>query len=96
MYSHTQFGWMTMFALAGAVAVTGLSAFQIGPETPGRGMIMAVQALLVLLIPIFGWLKVTVDQEAVTARFGVGIIQRKIKIREIQNVTRVRNTWIMG
>ena len=96
MYSHTQFGWLTMFALAAAVGVIGLTGIQVGPEAPGRGVLMAGQALIVLLIPLFGWLTVTVDEEAVTAKFGVGFIQRKIRIREIQSATRVRNTWIMG
>ncbi len=96
MYSHTQFGWLTMFALTGAVAVIGMSGGQVGPEAQGRGMLLVAQGLMLLLMPLFGWLTVTVDEEGVTAKFGVGIIKRKIKIKEIHNATRVRNTWIMG
>lgn len=85
-----------MFALAGAVALIGLAGSQVGAGMPGRNMLLAPQALLTLLIPLFGWLTVTVDREGVTAKFGVGLIRRRIRLQEIQNAARVRNTWITG
>lgn len=96
MYSHTQFGWMTMIALVAALVMIGSAATELGPESPGKGFVIAAMALFVLLIPLLGWLTVTMDEEAVTARFGVGLIRKKIKIKDIQNAAQVRNKWYYG
>ena len=96
MYSHTQTGWMTIIALAAALMVIGAAGMELGPESPGRGGWMATLAVLALLIPLFGWLTVTMDNEKVTAKFGIGLIRKKIKIIDIQGATQVRNKWYYG
>jgi hypothetical protein len=37
-----------------------------------------------------------VDEETVTTKFGVGLIRKKIKLKDIQGATRVRNKWWYG
>jgi hypothetical protein len=96
MYSHTQTGWMTIIALVGTIVVLGATGAKLGPESPGKGGLLAAQVVLALMIPLFGWLTVTVDSEAVTARFGIGIIRKKVGIRDIKSAARVRNKWYYG
>lgn len=96
MYSHTQTGWVTIIGLVAALAIIGVTAQEMDPGSPGKPFVMASMALLALLIPVFGWLTVTVDEEAVTARFGIGLIRRKIWIKDIRAATRVRNKWYYG
>lgn len=96
MVSHTQTGWVTIVALVAALAIIGAAATGLGPGSPGKPFVMASMALFALLIPLFGWLQVTVDDEAVTARFGIGWIRKKIKLRDIQSVAAVRNKWWYG
>ncbi len=96
MYSHTQTGWVTIIGLVGALVAIGVTAQELGPDSPGRPFVTATMFLFVLMIPLMGWLTVTVDEEAVTAKFGVGLVRKKIKIKDIQNVTRVRNKWWYG
>ena len=96
MYSHTQTGWMTIIALVGALLIIGAAGREMGPDSPGRGFMMATMALMALMIPLFGSLTVTVDAEAVTAKFGIGLIRKKIGIGDIQGVTQVRNKWYYG
>jgi len=96
MYSHTQTGWMTIIALVGALLIIGAAGREMGPESPGRGFMTATMALMALMIPLFGWLTVMVDGEAVTAKFGIGLIRKKIRIGDIRDATRVRNKWYYG
>ena len=96
MYSHTQTGWMTIVALVGALLVIGATATELAPDSPGRPFVMAAMVLLALMVPLLGSLTVTVDEEAVTARFGIGLIRRKIRISDIRAATRVRNEWYNG
>jgi hypothetical protein len=96
MYAHTQFGWITVVALVAALVVIGAAATELGPESPGKVSVLIAMALFALAIPLLGWLTVTVDEVRVTARFGVGLVRKKIKIKDIQNAARVRNKWYYG
>jgi hypothetical protein len=96
MYSHTQLGWMTIIALAGALIIVGAAGKELGLAAPGKGAILFAQGLLGLMIPLLGWLTVTVDEEMITARFGVGLVRKKIRIKDIQNAAQVRNKWHYG
>ena len=96
MYSHTQFGWMTTIALVGAMAAFNAAWDKLGPASPGKGTLEFVMTLLGLMLLLFGWLTVKVDNEAVTARFGIGLICKKIRISDIQSAIQVRNKWYYG
>ena len=96
MYSHTQTGWVTIIGLVAALAIIGATAQEMDPASPGRPFVTATLVLMALLIPVFGWLTVLVDEEAVTTKFGVGLIRKKIKLKDIQGATRVRNKWYYG
>ena len=96
MYSHTQTGWVTIIGLVAALAIIGVTAQEMDPGSPGRPFVTATIALFALLIPLLGWLTVTVDQETVTAQFGMGLIRKKIKLKDIQGATQVRNKWYYG
>ncbi len=93
MYAHTQTGWMTLIALVGALVAVGASARHLGLGADRHGALMLTMGAFLLLIPLFGWLTVTVDQEAVTARFGIGLFRKKMKLKDIKTATRVRNKW---
>ena len=96
MYSHTQTGWVTIIGLVGALLVIGATATELDPGSPGRPFVTATLVLMALLIPVFGWLTVTVDEEAVTTRFGIGLIRKRIKLHDIHAAARVRNKWWYG
>ena len=94
MYSHTQFGWITLIALAGALVLVGAAGRNVGPE--GADGLKVGIAILALMMPLLGWLTVTVDEEAVTAKFGIGLLRKKVSLRDIKSAERVRNKWWYG
>jgi hypothetical protein len=96
MYTHTQTGWVTIIALDGAIVAIGAANRMLGPGSPNRGFVIATMFLLALLIPLFGWLKVTVDSEAVTATFGIGLVRKRIMLDDIAGAARVRTRWYYG
>jgi hypothetical protein len=96
MYSHTQFGWVTMIALLGALVAVAAVGKDLEPGAEGLAGVLIGMAVLALMIPLFGWLTVTVNEEAVLVRFGVGLVRKKIRISDILSATRVRNKWYYG
>jgi len=96
MYQHTQVGWITVMSLAVAFVILLGTYFQMGAGIPGSQVVLGAMVLMALLIPIFGWLTVSVEAGAVTASFGIGLIRREIRIKDMQSATQVRNKWWYG
>lgn len=96
MYQHTQVGWITVMGLAVAFVILLGTYFQMGAGIPGSQVVLGAMVLMPLLIPIFGWLTVSIEAGAVTASFGIGLIRREIRIKDMQSVTQVRNKWWYG
>lgn len=88
-YRHTQVGWVIL-GVAAAVVALGWST--LPPGAPGTPMLV-IASLIVLL---FGTLAVEVDHEAVRLRFGVGLIRKRIPLRDVQSWGAVRNPWYCG
>jgi len=96
MYQHTQVGWITVMSLAVAFVILLGTYFQMGAGIPGSQVVLGAMVLMALLIPIFGWLTVSIEAGAVTASFGIGLIRREIRIKDMQSATQVRNKWWYG
>ena len=87
-YRHTQPGWVIL-GVAAAVVALGWAMPEGAPLAP-----MLVIAALVALL--FGALTVEVDHEAIRLRFGVGLIRKRIPLRDVQAWREVRNPWYAG
>jgi hypothetical protein len=85
---------MTLIVLLGAVVALGAAGRNLGPE--GTDGLKVGIVILTLMMQLFGWLTVTVDEKAVTARFGIGLLRKKVLLRDIKSATRVRNKWYYG
>jgi hypothetical protein len=88
-YRHTQVGWVT---LAVAAVIAAFARTTLPDDAPAAPM-FAIAAAVALF---FGALTVEVDDEAVRLRFGVGLIRRRILLRDVQAWREVRNPWYAG
>lgn len=92
-YRHTQIGWAViipvMFVFAVVLVMTALAA-----KTTGAMPWVAVFVAVVL--SLFSTLNVTVAEDRVQCRFGVGLIWRRIRLVDVQHVEAVRNKWYYG
>lgn len=97
MYSKTQFGTvivsLTLICLIGVIVL-----FDTIKNSDPAGEIAAISAMIVLVIAtlLFYRLKVEVNASEIRLTFGVGIIKKRISLKEIQSVTSVKNKFWYG
>jgi hypothetical protein len=88
-YKHTQIGW-AMIVIGGVViAYAALRGF----GTPAMWIALVGVAAIVAL---FSTLTVTADDDAIEARFGPGIVRRRLPWSQIRTARLVRNHWLAG
>ena len=88
-YKHTQIGYFLIGALGAAVLFIGYLNF-ITRFNPGTVLVLI---FMILCLITFATLTVQVNSEAVTIRFGMGVIRRHFVLRDIQSCHAVRNPW---
>lgn len=89
-YRHRQIGWP---ALAGSVPPFVVGLIVVGVGAPIGYVLVAAAPIVFLLL---GWLTVTVSDDALEARFGVGVIGRRIALSRVSSARIVRNPWYFG
>lgn len=92
LYRHTQFGTFTAAFLAGAIACIAILGYALGWSPVASGVLV----ILLLAFVLFHSLTVEVDGRHLNARFGVGLIRKRLDIREIKDAYPVRNRWFYG
>ena len=95
MYHHTQVGRVTLIALATAMIVLGALLLLVR-EPAVHVLLFALLGVLALTALCFSTLTVTVDGRSVTARFGPGLIRRRIELDQVRAVWPVNNLWWYG
>jgi hypothetical protein len=91
-YRHTQLGTVILlFTLGIGVPVTLLLV-------AGQLVVPAIVAVgvLALTLLLFGWLTVSVGDDTLDVRFGVGLIKKRIQLSNVRSFQKVRNPWYWG
>jgi hypothetical protein len=91
-YRHTQVGW-AILGVAAAIVAFVWTTFPAHAPAAGRLPPLVVVALVLLA---FGALTVEVDGDALRLRFGIGLVRKRIPIRDVQGWREVRNPWYSG
>ena len=91
-YRQTQVTWPAVVPLVAIMLPLGL-AFAWAHLTGPLVVILAVTALILLL---FATLTVTVDDSAIDARFGIGLVGKRVPFDRIRSCRVVRNPWYYG
>lgn len=91
-YRQTQVAWPAVVPLVTVMLPLGV-AFAWEHLTGPLVLIASVTAVILLL---FGTLTVTVDDSAVDARFGIGLIGKRLPFARIRSYQAVRNPWYYG
>lgn len=89
-YRHTQIGWP---AFAGVVPTFVIGVLLVVRDLPLAWLVVGIAPIVLLLL---GWLTVSVDDTAVVAQFGVGLIRKRIPLADIRSFEAVRNPWYYG
>lgn len=93
-YKHTQIGHAIIWALlAGTVLFAVSAVFESSPH-PGATLIVSIVLLVTLVL--FYKLTVTLDDESLSACFGIGIIRKRVPMAEIIACEPLRIRWWYG
>jgi hypothetical protein len=91
-YRHTQVGWVMLVAAAAAVAL-GWGVLPAEAPVAARLPLLLIAALLLL---VFGTLTVEVAEDAIRLRFGIGLVRKRIALRDVRSWREFRNPWYCG
>jgi len=91
-YRHTQVGWV-MLLVAAALVALGWAGLPPEAAAAARIPLLLVVALLVF---VFGTLTVEVAEDVIRLHFGVGLVRKRIPLREVRSWREVRNPWYSG
>ena len=84
LYKHTQYGKLLTSVLI-LVAISIITVFILNSgKNPLPWFIMtAIIVLFILIILSFYKLTITIDEEKIEAKFGIGFLKRSLKIKDI-------------
>jgi hypothetical protein len=91
-YEHTQVGYVIIVAI---VAVMGFLGYLLA--TAGINWIaIGVLVIIAIVLALFHSLTVVIGEDELEARFGRGMIRRRIKLDEIESCKAVTIPWYYG
>ncbi|MBU0982699.1 MAG: hypothetical protein KKA42_02445 [candidate division Zixibacteria bacterium] len=91
-FDHTQSAhWLVWSGGLAGILVTG--GFWL---SGGHTASLAVAGVILLLLMLFAWLRVSVDETHLRLRFGVGLIRLRFRLSDIAACRPVRNKWWYG
>ena len=89
LYRHTQVGTLLIW-------IFSLSFLFLLILTPLAQFFTGMIALFLAILLLFGWLTVEISPEFLVCLFGVGLIRKRLALRDIEEVQAVRNRWYYG
>jgi hypothetical protein len=96
-YRHTQPGTLNRVILGVTIVLCTALAITLGQGDPTAAWVMlSVCGVLVLTLALFHALTVEVRNGAVRLRFGIGLIHKSFRLRDIEAAEPVRNRWWYG
>ncbi len=96
-YKHTQPGTFMRVSFGSIIALTLCLAVWIGSHEPQAQLVFSCVSLaLGIGLALFHQLTVTVSKDFIRLRFGVGVINKKFAIAEVESASIVRNKWWNG
>jgi hypothetical protein len=90
-YQHTQFGWVTLGTTLVILPPVIFALLNQRDE-----LLWGALAIIALIVALFGWLTVEIDDRRLLIRFGVGLIRRSISLDRIRAFAPVTNRWYYG
>ncbi len=91
-YRHTQVGWLMVGVTVALAAVFALTQRSLLSAGPGAWPLL----LFPLLLALFGWLTVSVGDDAVRARFGIGLFGPTVPLADVRECSVVTSPWWWG
>ena len=96
-HTETQIGWhINIFFILVIILFPVLYLFQIGTNPTPLFLTIIFTLIFIVVFLIFYKLSISIDGDYIRITYGIGIIQKNIKITDIASVKKVRNKWYYG
>ncbi|HKW02976.1 MAG TPA: hypothetical protein VJN96_24335 [Vicinamibacterales bacterium] len=89
-YRRTQIGWPAILGVSPSIII---GVLLIVRSFPFASLVLAIGPVVILLM---GWLTVSVDERELVARFGLGLIRKRILLSDAHEYRAVVNPWYYG
>ena len=97
LYRHRQLGKIVLATVGAGIGLILALAFLVPAKEPApTSLIAATAGLLAAAMLLFGVLTVEVTAEEVVVSFGVGLVKKRFRVRDIRGARRVRTRWYYG
>ena len=91
-YEHTQIGYLTISAIGAALLY--MIYFMVVRDF--NWITLIVTLILGIALLLFATLKATISDDWLEIRLGIGIIRKKIPLRDIQSAQVIKYPWYYG
>jgi hypothetical protein len=96
-YKHTQSGTFSRTTFGGLVVLFLIPAIYLGAHDPEAIWIFGlITALLFAGLLLFHSLTVEIARGYLRIRFGIGLIRKTVRVKDIKSAEAVRNRWWYG
>jgi hypothetical protein len=93
-YEHTQIGHVIIWSLLVPAVLFAINA-TFG-SSPHRESLLVVSVVLLITLALFYKLTIAINEEALCASFGIGMIRKRVSVAEIAACGPIRLRWWYG
>jgi hypothetical protein len=91
------FSWLVVSLIFSLYLLfTSLFYFNVGDQPMKTILYLIITGICLSIIVLFYGMTTTIDAESITISFGIGFINKKINLANIESVTEVQNPWYWG
>ena len=91
-YEHSQIGYLTITAIGAAL----LYVIYLAVVSEFNWVTLIIILILGVSLLIFATLKVTISDDLLDIRFGIGFIRKRIPLKDIQSAEVIQYPWYNG
>ena len=96
-FKEFTFSWLVVSLIFSIfLFFTSLFCFNVGDNPMKIILYLVITGICLIIILLFYGMTTTIDAESITISFGIGFINKKINLANLESVTEVRNPWYWG
>lgn len=96
-FKEFTFSWLVVSLIFSLYLLfTSLFYFNVGEQSMKTILYLIITGICLSIIVLFYGMTTTIDAESITISFGIGFINKKINLANIESVTEVQNPWYWG
>ena len=96
-YTERQISSLIIAILFGVIVLSFVSYFYNWGDNPiDFSGLLVLSLILVVSLLLFFQMKTSIDNDQIRISFGIGLIKKRIAIKNIEKVAVVRNSWYYG